>query len=438
MLNKDENELLTRVGPGTPMGTLMRQYWMPSMMSRELPSPDCPPVRLRILSENLIAFRTTSGKVGVVANACPHRGASLFFGRNEEEGLRCVYHGWKFDVAGNCTDMPSEPAESNFKNKVHATAYPVQERGGLVWIYMGPRAVPPPLPELEVNMLPEGESYIGAYASECNWLQSLEGDYDTIHLGFLHQGSMRPEDSIPGSPEYYVLKNRWARYTTEDTPFGCTYGCNRPAEEDSTYWRIAHFLFPFYAMIPTVPLGHRKHFIVVVPVDDENCMRFHMGEVINGRGGNTGPDYNGMTTGYHYDTKHNGTGWLDRYPLAGNARNDYLIDRDVQRQNQGPLGYSGIPGRGQDGAVTESMGVIYQRDAEHLGVTDAGIIRMRRLLIRATRGLINEGTVPPGVDNPEVYRVRSGNVILPNGVPGIEATQDLQWKALEEPIKAST
>jgi len=436
MLNKDENDLITKTGPGTPMGNLMRQYWIPSMMSSELPSPDCPPVRIRILNENLIAFRTTSGKVGVVANACPHRGASLFFGRNEEEGLRCVYHGWKFDVAGNCTDMPSEPAESNFKTKVHATAYPTQERGGLVWIYMGPRAVPPPLPDLEVNMLPEGQYFVGAYASECNWLQSLEGDYDTIHLGFLHQGSMRAEDSIPGSPEYYVLKNRWARYTTEDTAFGCTYGCNRPAEEDTTYWRIAHFLFPFYAMIPTVPLGARKHFIVVVPVDDENCLRFHMGEDLGGSTGNNAPQYNGMTTGYHNDTKHNGTGWLDRYPLAGNVRNDYLIDRDVQRQNEGPLGYSGIPGRGQDGAVTESMGTIYQRDAEHLGVTDAGIIRMRRLLIRATRALQNEGTIPPGVDNPEVYKVRSGNVILPNGVNGIEATQDLQWAALKgEPPK---
>src|SRR5688572_13082912 len=152
MLTKDENELLTRVGPGTPMGNLLRQYWLPVMMSTELATPDCPPVRIRILSENMIAFRTTSGQVGVIANACPHRGASMFFGRNEEEGLRCVYHGWKFDVEGNCVDMPSEPAESNFKSKVHATAYPTQERGGLVWVYMGKREAPPELPQLEANM----------------------------------------------------------------------------------------------------------------------------------------------------------------------------------------------------------------------------------------------------------------------------------------------
>jgi len=295
MLNKEDNELLTRVGPGTPMGDLMRQYWMPSMMTSELAAPDCPPVRIRILGENLIAFRTTSGDVGVVANACPHRGASMFFGRNEEEGLRCVYHGWKFDTEGNCVDMPSEPAESNFRNKVRIRAYPTVERGGLVWIYMGPRTEPPPLPELEVNMLPEGHYSIGAYSSECNWLQSLEGDYDTIHLGFLHQGSIRPEDLTPGSLEYYVVKTRWARFMTEDTEFGCTYGCSRPAEADTTYWRLAHFLFPFYAMIPGSFAGNG--YIVVVPVDDENCIRFTQnvkGQSISRRGGG-GPGRSGST-----------------------------------------------------------------------------------------------------------------------------------------------
>jgi phenylpropionate dioxygenase-like ring-hydroxylating dioxygenase large terminal subunit len=156
MLSVEDNELLCRVGPSTPMGDLMRQYWIPAVTSEELPAPDGPPLRLKLLGEELIAFRTTSGAVGVIQNACPHRGASLFFGRNEEEGLRCVYHGWKFDVSGACVDMPSEPAESNFENKVQAKAYPVQERGGIVWTYMGPRDVPPPMPDLEANMLPEG------------------------------------------------------------------------------------------------------------------------------------------------------------------------------------------------------------------------------------------------------------------------------------------
>jgi phthalate 4,5-dioxygenase oxygenase subunit len=437
MLTKDDNDLITRVGPGTPMGNLLRQYWLPAMMSSELPAPDCPPVRIRLLCENLIAFRTTSGQVGVVANSCPHRGASLFFGRNEEEGLRCVYHGWKFDVAGNCIDMPSEPAESNFKTKVRATAYPTRERGGLIWLYMGSRSEPPPLPNLEANMQPEGQYTLGAYSSECNWLQSLEGDYDTIHVSFLHRGSMNFEDSTGPDPalDRYALKTRWARFTIEDTEFGCTYGCNRPAEEGTTYWRIAHFLFPFYAMIPASFL--RSSFIAVVPIDDENCLRFHQDKRLPGDNPRGAPaaEYNGVTTGYHADPRHNTSDWLGRFPLVGTVRNDYLIDRGLQQANEGPLGYSGIPGRGQDGAVTESMGVIYQRDNEHLGVTDAGIIRMRRLLIRQARAMRDSGTTPPGVDKPELYRVQSSCVILPNGVDGVEATRDFQWRTTAEPPK---
>jgi phthalate 4,5-dioxygenase oxygenase subunit len=153
MLSKEQNEYVCRVGPGTPMGDLMRQYWVPAMLSSELPRPDCPPVRVLLLGERLIGFRDTTGKVGLLANLCPHRGASLFYARNEECGLRCVYHGWKFDVTGRCVDMPSEPPDSNFKEKVRATAYPCEERGGVIWAYLGPREVLPPLPDLEANAL---------------------------------------------------------------------------------------------------------------------------------------------------------------------------------------------------------------------------------------------------------------------------------------------
>jgi phthalate 4,5-dioxygenase oxygenase subunit len=443
MLPKQDNDLVTHVGPGTPMGNLLRQYWLPAMMSAELPSPDCPPMRLRLLGENMIAFRTTSGDVGVIQNACPHRGASLFFGRNEEEGLRCVYHGWKFDVAGNCTDMPSEPAESNFRTKVHATAYPTRERGGMVWLYMGPRSEPPPLPDLAANMAPEGASQIGSYSSECNWLQSLEGDYDTIHVGFLHRGSIQPEEGSPPDPsvdptlDYYALKNRWARYSVADTEFGCTSGCNRPAEEGTTYWRIAHFLFPFYSMIPASFTN--QAFIAVVPVDDENCVRFHVNLVNPNRPRPADQFVDGLPVGYHSNANNNGSGWLDRFRLAGNSRNDYLIDRETQAANHGPLGYSGIPGRGQDGAVTESMGIIYQRDNEHLGVTDAGIIRMRRLLLKHAKALRDSGSIPPGVDRPELYRVQSVCAILPDGVEGIGATHDQQFAAVSaEPVRLTT
>src|ERR1700724_2008629 len=162
MLIQEDNELITRVGPATPMGNLFREYWLPAMLSEELPAPDGDPVRVLMLGEQLIAFRDSTGKVGLLANNCPHRGASLFFGRNEESGLRCVYHGWKFAVDGHCVDMPNEPtlrfaprgapAESDFRTKVKAVAYPTRERGGVVWTYMGPRSVPPPLPDLEPNM----------------------------------------------------------------------------------------------------------------------------------------------------------------------------------------------------------------------------------------------------------------------------------------------
>jgi hypothetical protein len=190
-------------------------------------------------------------------------------------------------------------------------------------------------------------------------------------------------------------------------------------------------------MIPASFL--RQSFIAVVPIDDENCLRFHQDKLLPGDNprGAPAPDYQGIPTGYHADPSHNTTGWLGRYALAGTRRNDYLIDRDIQRTNAGPLGFSGVPGRGQDQSVTESMGVIYQRDNEHLGVTDAGIIRMRRLLIKHARRLRDQGTLPPGVDNPELYRIQSACVILPNGVDGVEAAKPQMWGAVAEAPKVT-
>src|SRR6516164_9841815 len=196
MLSKENTEMLTRVGPGTVMGDLMRQYWLPCVYSWEL-TPDGDPRRVRMLGEDLIAFRNSNGTPGFIQNNCPHRGASLFFGRNEEAGIRCVYHGWKFDVEGRCIDMPNEPAESDFKSKVKAVAYPTRERNGIVWAYLGPRKEPPRLPDLEANAL-DG-STATAFQLECNWLQILEGDIDTTHVGFLHYGGFTPEEQPPGS-----------------------------------------------------------------------------------------------------------------------------------------------------------------------------------------------------------------------------------------------
>ena len=181
----------------------------------------------------------------------------MFFGRNEEEGLRCVYHGWKFDVTGACVDMPSEPAETNFKNKVRTVAYPCVERGGAIWTYMGDRKADnlPPLPDIEPNMLDEGIGQVEKVFRDCNWFQGLEGDIDTSHLAYLHLGSVKPENATPGTFDYYTVADRAPRYDVHETDFGTSYGTYRPAEADTYYWRVAHYIFPFYTMIPTGVLG---------------------------------------------------------------------------------------------------------------------------------------------------------------------------------------
>lgn len=437
MLSPQDNELITRVGPGTPMGSLMRQYWVPALVSTELPAPDCPPVRVKLLGEELIAFRDTSGRVGLLANPCPHRGASLFFGRNEENGLRCVYHGWKFDISGRCVDMPSEPPESTFKERVRAKAYPCRERGGVVWTYMGPRADPPPLPTIEPNLLPEGEYTVGVTMRNCNWLQGLEGDIDTSHLQFLHHGCVKPEDVRPGTMSYYALLHRAPRYEVTDTPGGTMYGAYRPAGEGRRYWRIAHFLFPFYTLIPTGLLGHHVQVRAWVPMDDEHMLFFSMarrtdrsGDGPGGRGQLRATSPDGRTAGglqYHP----NSTGWFGRFRLVQDLANDYLIDREQQRRGQSYTGIAGIPV--QDAAVTESMGPIVDRSQEHLGSSDTMIIRTRRRLLDAVRALRDRGVVPPGVDDPAVYLVRSGGVILPEDADWIEATEALRRAFVEHP-----
>jgi len=434
MLSREDNELLCKVGAGTPTGALLRQYWIPALMSSELPERDGAPVRVRLLGENLIAFRTTSGRIGLIQNHCPHRGASLFFGRNEEEGLRCVYHGWKYSCEGHCVDMPSEPEESNFKSKIHATAYPCVERNDIIWTYMGPRQTPPPLPDIEPNMLPRGEYAVQKVLRECNWFQGLEGDIDTSHLGFLHLGAIKPEQTTPGTFDYYNVADRAPKYEVVDTEFGTSYGAYRPAEADTYYWRIAHFLFPFFTMIPTGILGMQVLVRAWVPVDDEHIMfwsitapRSRLGS--GAAGGAAGLNAGGRAVAAAgarpggFEFLPDSPDWLGKFRLAQNKDNDYLIDREAQR-TQSFTGIAGI--HQQDQAVTESMGPIYDRTQEHLGTSDAMVIRTRRRVINAARALRDNAVTPPGVDNPAVYRHRSGGVILPRDCDWLEATKGLR------------
>jgi len=438
MLSKEQNEVLSRVGAGTPMGNLMRQYWLPALLSTELPNEDGPPLRLRLLGEDMIAFRATSGAVGVIQNACPHRGASMFFGRNEEEGLRCVYHGWKFDTTGACVDMPSEPAESNFKSKVRTKAYPTQERNGVVWLYMGARATPPPLPNLEPNMV-DGTVRFGKVLRECNWMQALEGDVDTSHFNFLH-GRFNWNPS-PGTFEYYMERDRSPKYAVTDTEFGTSYGAYRPAEPGTNYWRIAHFLFPFYTMIPTGVMGAEVRVRAWMPIDDENTMWVEMvaprasaAVTQSGTKVEANPDARRVPPRpleYEPDT----TGWLGKWRLAANAANDYKIDREAQHAQRS---YTGIDTGGallQDQAITESMGGIYDRSHEHLGTSDAMVIRTRRRLINAATALRDDGIIPPGVDNPAIYETRSGGAILPVSADWLDATASLRKAFLQHDVE---
>jgi phthalate 4,5-dioxygenase oxygenase subunit len=430
MLSERENEAVSRVGPGTLMGSLMRQYWLPAMLASELPRPDGDPVRVMLLGEQLVAFRDTKGQVGLLAHSCPHRGASLFFGRNEEDGLRCVYHGWKFDVNGRCVDMPNEPPASTFRDKVRACAYPCVERGGVVWAYLGPRATPPPLPDLEALELPENQADVFAIQRECNWLQALEGDIDTSHFGFLHFGATRKEEAGPGTFLYYAVADRAPRYALVDTEYGSMYGAYRPAGPGRLYWRIAQFLFPFYTHIPSGTLGRQVLTRAWVPMDDHHTLFVSMGAAAprprRQASGSSRPRRAALRT----PLRPNSTGWHGRFRLEADAANDYLIDRNWQRNGD----FTGIDGIfTQDQAVTESMGPVYDRTKEHLGSSDVMVIRVRRRLLDAARALAERGAVPPGVDEPHVYATRSGSVILPEKADWLSATEELRRARVSHP-----
>jgi phthalate 4,5-dioxygenase oxygenase subunit len=447
VLRIEDNEALCRVGPGTIMGAFMRQYWIPALLSSELPQTDSDPVRVLLLGERLIAFRDTHGKVGLLQNNCPHRGASLFFGRNEEAGLRCVYHGWKFDTEGRCIDMPNEPAESDFKDKVRAVAYPTEERGGVVWAYLGPERTPPALPEFEANMVAEGQA--NAVQMEANYFQILEGTIDTVHAGFLHRGGMRAEDQPEGTFAEFLLKDRQPRYMVVDTDGGTCYGAYRPGPPGQYYWRIAQFLLPFYAMAPGGLLGGGPSGVACyVPMDDEHTMTFGLRANLRRQremerrtqDAETTEEYRRFVARRQAQAQAgrqllpNTTDWYGRFRTAANMSNDFLIDRDLQRRREGPDGYTGIASvQTQDQAMTNSMGLVYDRSQERLGTSDAMIIRTRRRLINAARAFAETGEIPLTVLHPEFYRVRSGSTLLPVATDWMEGTEKLREAFVEHP-----
>jgi phthalate 4,5-dioxygenase len=430
MTTARENELLTRIGPGTAMGDVMREYWLPVALSSEVEA-DGDPLRLMALDENLIAFRDSSGRVGVLQHRCPHRGASLFFGRNEANGLRCVYHGWKFNVEGRCLDMPNlPPSQQGVKDKLRARAYRVIERHGAIWLYMGDRAEPPPFPDFELNDLAPESISLRVIQQEYNWLQGLENDLDTSHFGFLHLGGADPEQMVPGDVLYYLARDRAPQYQIEDTPLGFMYGAYRPADCGNLHWRLAQFIAPCWVIPPAGMLADQIMIKGYVPMDDTHTFvitiaragtmqmpaRLRSGAPIPGLAPNTvgGGEY-----------RPNTTDWFGRWRLVNSDENDYLIDRAAQRH--GGV-FSGIRGLAvQDAAVGGMLGEIADRTREFLTPSDAMIMRLRRKLLALieTRSSGRDAALP-GIGEPSAYRGhRAGNFVAPAGKPFREAYEEM-------------
>ena len=388
------------------MGRLLRRYWIPALLSWELPRPDCAPVRVRLLGEDRVAFRDTQGRVGLLGEHCPHRGASLFWGFSRDGGLRCVYHGWKYDVDGACIDMPNEPKESDFKHKVHHTAYACREQAGVIWTYMGPKDRQPGLPELEWAFVPEDQAYASKRLQECNWVQAMEGGIDSSHISFLHRDSDRPFDKSSPITRRYIQGDGAPRFEVVDTPYGLMIGARRIAEEDSYYWRISQWLLPWYSMVPASGDNYLDGH-AWVPCDDEHCwtwsFSWHPLRPL------TAKEREEIESGYSIHTPVEPGSFRSK----ANKDNNYLIDRE--RQLAG-TSFTGMWGLGvQDQAIQESLGQIFDRTRERLGSTDLAIIQMRKRLLDAANDL-REGADPPALE-PSLFRVRSAGLLLPRDTP---------------------
>jgi phthalate 4,5-dioxygenase oxygenase subunit len=423
MLTFEENQLLTETNQGTPAGEYLRRYWLPALVAGEIADNDCPPVRIRLMGEDLVAFRDTKGRVGILSEKCPHRLASLFFGRNEECGLRCVYHGWKFDVDGNCLDIPSEPPEYRFQNKIRIASYPTREYGGLIWIYMGPPELNPELPKLEWARVPESHRYISKRLQETNYLQAIEGGIDSSHSNFLHASvdAFRLTDEYVAKVQkssnlrakYHPI-DKSPRFTVEKTDYGLLIAARRDAEEDTYYWRLTPFLLPSYTIIPHQK-GTSIHGHCWVPRDGETCWVW--------------------TISWHPDRPLSEEEWAEirdetfvhatvdpaTFQPLRNKGNNYLIDRERQRTSS----MTGIHGfAAQDMAIQESMGPRVDRTNERLGTSDTAIIAARRLLLQEVRAL-QKGREPFAVTHGDVYWVRSASMIAPRQMPLAESAREM-------------
>jgi phthalate 4,5-dioxygenase oxygenase subunit len=425
MFAAERNELLTRVGAGTPIGELFRRYWLPVLLGEELPEPDCPPVRVKLLGERLIAFRDTQGRLGLIEEFCAHRGVSLWFGRNEENGIRCPYHGWKYDVTGQCVDLPSEPEESGVRKGIRLRSYPAIELGGVIWAYLGPADKKPEEPAYEWARVPPAHRYVSKRLQESNYLQAMEGALDSIHSGFLHRHSVADDPLLKRDPQSLamLLADRKPKIVPEVSPAGLYVATRRNAGEDRYYWRVTQWLMPCFSFFP--PYGDNPYGgHAFVPIDDERCWTFSI-DYQPGR----------ALTAAEREAAHAGRGI--HVPLiegsfipVANRRNDYLIDRAAQKAKKT---FSGVFDVGvQDAAIQESMGTIQDRSREHLVSSDNGIVKTRKRLMDAVKA-VERGLAPPGLA-PAAQGARAVSMVVSREL----SLSDAVAMALKEPAKTAS
>jgi len=413
VLRAEDNEILTRVGPGTLMGELLRRYWTPACLSAEVPAPGSPPVRVRLLDEGLVAFRDTAGRVGLVQENCPHRGASLYFGRNEDAAIRCVYHGWAFDVDGRCVDMPSEPAP--FCEKVRMRAYPVHESGGIVWAYLGSRETMTPFRDFGTEGRDADEFIASKQLTTCNWVQAMEGNLDTAHVSHLHQFDGIddiPDDGSdkPGYPSNAMSWKFWRhdrapRLEVDDTWYGYRYAGIRTTPNGNTHVRVTAYALPYSTMVASIPFTANHG--MFVPIDDENCWRYFVNP--KQRPNPRGLGGANLFAAAPFSTPITGKtdGIIPRLYTMGN---DFRMSHEARRNGN----FSGVSDFvSQDFMVTESMGPVYDRSHEQLGSTDRAITRMRHILLIAAKGLA-DGKEPPAVTG-DFRAIRGAEKILEPG-----------------------
>jgi phthalate 4,5-dioxygenase oxygenase subunit len=405
-MKAEDNERLVRVGPGTPMGELMRRYWQPVLLSWELGGPDSAPVRARILGEDLVVFRTTDGSIGVVDAFCPHRRAPMFYGRNEENGIRCVYHGWKFDRSGQCVDLPNAPEGDKIRCNVRIAAYPAHDIGGAIWVYMGPPEKEPPLPDYEWVRTPASHKHISKTYQDSNFLQALEGGLDTSHSSFLHNETIGVK----------TVRNldRAPRLEVAPTDYGYSYTSYRRVSDDQTYVRVYQYIMPAQQIRGHIAddFGRRKELAAIsghvwVPIDDNSTFTWNFLYAAD--------DKVPFTAEYaEADEARRGGGKDDIIPgtfrLKRNLSNDHMIDRELQKKT-----FTGIVGiNTQDIALQEAMGPIVDRTKEYLVSSDRAIVTMRRQLIDAMRA-VEAGGDPPALNSAMTGKVRGHDGLVPDG-----------------------